>query len=320
MNISLSTAGKKKKGALGYGLNDRKDNNNKKSSSNVFGDDDDDDNNDDDNGFPSSSGNNRKTVNEQIALEQAALRRRAQAALISVEDPSVYDYDGAYASFKNNNNDDTTQKSNKERKSKYISDLLMAAKVRERERDAIYERKVAREQAEEDAKEEYAGKEKFVTKAYKLKLEERKIWAQEQEEKERQEVADDVTKKSAGAAFASFYGNLNKNVSVGGGAQKSDVAAAPPKETLESLDDFDPRLDFLGGFERSTAEDDNVQGPEYNRNTDNIATGTSSFRDPAGEDVQQQKEPQLSMRERREKKVAEARIRYFKRKAAMLDQ
>ena len=286
-----------------------------------------DEDDDDDDGIPSSSGNNRKAVNEQIALEQAALRRRAQAALTSVEDPSVYDYDGAYDSFKinDNNNNDTKQKSNndesaKERKSKYIGDLLKAAKVRERERDAIYERKVAREQAEEDAKEEFAGKEKFVTKAYKRKLEERKKWEQEEEQKEREEAENDVTKKSSGAAFASFYGNLNKNVSVGGAAQESEVAAdskekeESTKETMDSLDDFDPRQGFLGGFERSTAEDKNVvEEPEYNKN--NIDT-----KDLSGEDEQQQKEPQLSMRERREKKIAEARIRYLKRKEAMLDQ
>jgi coiled-coil domain-containing protein 55 len=325
MNISLATSGKKKKGTLGYGLNDRKDNS-KKSSSNVFGDDDDDDHDHDDNGFPSSSGDNRKAVNEQIAMEQAALRRRAQAALTSVEDPSVYDYDGAYDSFKNDNTNDTEQKSNnddstRERKSKYIGDLLKAAKVRERERDAIYERRIAREQAEEDAKEEYAGKEKFVTKAYKRKLEERKRWEQEEEQKEREEAANDVTKKSAGAAFASFYGNLNKNVSVGGAAKESDGVAAvePPTGTLEALDDFDPRQGFLGGFERSTAEDENeLQETMKNANADKSETGTSSFQDPAGVAVQRPKEPQLSMRERRDKKVAEARIRYLQRKEAML--
>jgi coiled-coil domain-containing protein 55 len=320
MNISISAPGKKKKGPSGYGLNERKDND---KSGNVFGDDGDDDDGD---SYPLPGGtNNRKAVNQQIAMEQDALRRRAQASLKSVEDPSVYDYDGAYDSFKNTNPDDSTNpngrhndgQSKGERKSKYIGDLLKAAKSRERERDAIYERKIAREQAEEDIKEEYAGKEKFVTKAYKRKLEERKLWEQEQEEKEREEAANDVTKKSAGAAFASFYGNLNKNVSAGG--TKEVIADAKEKTMgiiVESLDDFDPRRDFLGGFERSTAGDGGDQEQEQIRNN---ASGTSS----SSKDVvmhEQQKEPQLSLRERREKKVAEARIRYLKRKEVTIGQ
>jgi hypothetical protein len=87
---------------------------------------------------------------------------------------------------------------------------------------------------------------------------------------------------------------------------------------LEALDDFDPRQGFLGGFERSTAEDENVlQETMKNANADKSDTGTSSFKDPAGVAVQRPKEPQLSMRERREKTVAEARIRYLQRKGAM---
>ncbi|KAL3909527.1 MAG: hypothetical protein SGILL_008054, partial [Bacillariaceae sp.] len=255
MNISLSGAGKKKKGSssLGFGLNNRSDK--KSASKNVFGDDDEDDENSDDSGDNKETISGRQAVNQQIAKEQAALRKRAQAALATAEDPSMYDYDGAYDSFKPDPEKEkaATDATNKERKSKYIGDLLKAAKVRERERDVIHERKIAREQAEEDAQDEYAGKEKFVTKAYKRKLEERKQWEIEQEEKQREEEENDVTKKSAGAAFAGFYGNFNKNVSVGGQGEEVDHTPVEGKDEskeqgLESLDDFDPRKGFMADF------------------------------------------------------------------------
>ena len=294
-----------------------------KATHNVFGGDDDDDDSNDDGGDTTSNiqQGGRALVNQQIAKEQAALRRRAQAALASVEDPSMYDYDGAYDSFKPNVEKDDAgkdgQSQKEERKSKYIGDLLKAAKVRGRERDAIYERKLAREQEEEDAKEEYQGKEKFITKAYKRKLEERKLWEKEQEEQHQEEKANDVTKKSAGEAFASFYGNLNRNVAVGG-SEKVDTNDGDSEEYKEPLkiddDNFDPRqgrgIGFLGGFERSSHAkfEENQTSDSHQRTDQSNASAT-----------QPEKQPQ-SMREKREKKVAEARIRYLQRKQVVLEQ
>jgi hypothetical protein len=307
MNISLSGKGRKtKKQSIQYGLNPRK-----PASRNVFGGDEDslEDDEDDDNRNSRQSG--RALVNQQIAKEQAALRRRAQAALASAEDSSVYDFDGAYDSFKPK--DDApkkdSHKSNDERKSKYIGDLLKAAKVRDQERDAIFERKIAREQEEEDAKEEYQGKEKFVTKAYKRKLEERKQWEAEEERRSREEEANDVTKKTAGAAFASFYGNLNRNVAAGRGEVVAENVMGLMDDPAEmDDDDFDPRQGsskgFFGDFVLPSQ-------PIFDGNqTSEILNDADQ---PKEED---QKETGMSMRERRAKKIMEARIRYFKRKEA----
>ena len=48
--------------------------------------------------------------------------------------------------------------------------MLKNSKKRGIEREAIYERKIAKEQAEEDALEEYQGKEKFITKGMHILL------------------------------------------------------------------------------------------------------------------------------------------------------
>ena len=311
MNISLSGAGSKKKGgsSLAFGLNSRSKKPASSSGGNVFGDDGDSSDNDSDGDNRGLS--SREVVNKQIAREQAAARRRAQAALAK-ETANVFDYDGAYDSFQPKETAPKEEPKNQERKSKYIGDLLKAAKVRERERDAIYERRNAKEQAIEDANADYRGKEKFVTKSYKRKLQERQQWEAEQERKEREEEANDVTKKKAGSAFAGFYGNLNKSAMT---EQKSDDPPPSPtvekqEETNEAMaldDDFDPRQGFLGGFERSSqAEESNSQ----------LEGNTSSSSQPV-QDETAAKLPKLSMREKRERKVAEARERYLQRKQAI---
>lgn len=168
MNINLS--GSKKKGgkSLGFGLNKRS----KKSKSNVF--DDDDDENSEGGGEASggdqkrSKTDERDAVNREIAAEQEALRNRAKKAMAAASGNELFDYDGAYDSFnpkKNAEKDsEIDEGAPKERKSRYIQDLMKQAEKRNIERDAIYERKVAREQEEEDAQADFRGKEKFVTK------------------------------------------------------------------------------------------------------------------------------------------------------------
>lgn len=317
MNISLSKGSKSKGGSISYGLNNRTGKSTGDpsggggaGSKNVFDNDSDDDGSDDD-----DDGN----VNKQIAREQAAARRRAQAALQSMDDPSIYDYDRAYESFndqnrsKDNGGDvQSAQAKSEPKKSKYIQDLLKSAKVREREREAIYERKVAREQAEEDAQEEYQGKEKFVTKAYKRKLEERKRWDTEQEEKQREEEANDVTKKSANAAFASFYSNLNQ---VQRGADNDDDVTKNAATTSHE-EDFDPRksgggmgMGFLGGFESAGEE---AHRSQKVRDQDAVDAGQEkkSKRPESGVII----DTAATVRQRRAKKVVEARMRYFQRR------
>ena len=321
MNISLSKGSSRSKAggkptSIGYGLNNRNGGGDGGGggSKNVFGGDSDDGSDDDDDGGD---------VNRQIAREQAAARRRAQAALQSMDDPSIYDYDGAYETFNaaDKSKKEQDEKSSEPKKSRYITDLLKAAKTRERERDAIHERKVAREQAEEDAQAEYQGKEKFVTKAYKRKLEERKRWETEQEEKQREEEANDVTKKSANAAFANFYTNLNQ-VQRGEGADTGSKVQKTSRDGGDAAaadDDFDPRrgnahgggMGFLGGFERSSPGED---PSETTTNRDQNTDPAGSHKSDNDKDLTIDIESALTIRQRREKKVAEARARYFQRR------
>lgn len=328
MNISLKGTGKKK-GALGFGLNSRSTATKKAKkpaavSSNVFGDEDDESDGDD--GITSS----RDRVNQQIAKEQAALRERAQAALamssktLDGDKSNIYDYDGAYDSFAvaPDQKKKIAAKEEQERKSKYIGEMLEQSKKRQREREIVTERKIAREQALEDAQEDFAGKEKFVTKAYRRKLEERQAWQAEQDVKEREEQAKDVTKQTgAGAAMATFYGNFGNNISMGGGKSENDAAIKdsedkPANNPLDDDNNFLPGKGggFLAGFESSKPASD---AGENDSSIDNAKMTSLASRE-GHRDVSEQakKEPILTPRQRREQKVAEARIRYMTRKAA----
>jgi coiled-coil domain-containing protein 55 len=168
MNINLSAAASSKKkkdgkNKLSYGLN-------KPKNSNVFGDDDSESDEEKAEGTNPSTSAARSAVNRDIAAEQEALRKRAQQAMANAANDSLYDYDGAYESFKPKNEEEEKQEkaAPEERKSRYIQDLLKQSKKREIEREAILERKIAREQAEEDAQAEYQGKEKFITKGEQI--------------------------------------------------------------------------------------------------------------------------------------------------------
>jgi coiled-coil domain-containing protein 55 len=325
MNINLGNTKKKQtKASIGFGLNSRGAKEAAKKTSNVFDDDDANDSDDPDNNATKDKElSGREQVNQQIAKEQAALRARALAAAAAIKDPSIYDYDGAYDSFQPQG-DDKSKVEVKDRKSRYVSDLLINSKKRERERETIHERKVAREQAEEDAHEDFRGKEKFVTKAYKRKLEERKQWEAKEEEERRTEEENDVTKKTDGAAFGNFYGNFSKNVSLGGtldqtNEDKEKTDDTPMDEFRKApMDDFtkgSSGMDFLDGFAKSDEPGGDEEHANASPHQDKVGEPKSTAKEV---DSKQPPSDGLSIRERREKKVAEARVRYLERRRLML--
>ncbi|OLN86516.1 Nuclear speckle splicing regulatory protein 1-like protein [Colletotrichum chlorophyti] len=127
-----------------------------------------------------------------------ALTSKKHADAAEELDPSVYDYDGVYDSFKPQKK---TAPEDAERKPKYMSSLLAAASVRKRDALIAEEKKIAREREAEG--EEYADKEKFVTEAYRKQQEEnRRI---EEEEKRREE---EEARKNKTGGMSAFYKNL----------------------------------------------------------------------------------------------------------------
>jgi hypothetical protein len=75
--------------------------------------------------------------------------------------------------------------------SKYIAQLKEKAEIRKREQDIIYERKLQKERSKEDHL--FGDKDKFVTSAYRKKLEEQQKWLEEERIRQLREEKEDVS-------------------------------------------------------------------------------------------------------------------------------
>eukprot|EP00978_Attheya_sp_CCMP212_P044982 scaffold329572_cov35-Attheya_sp.AAC.1 len=109
INLSIAAANKsnkKKKGSnqpnIGFGLNSRKATTTSVLQEESSSDDDDD--------AEEKGGTVRTAVNREIAAEQAALRKRAQDAMLSLPSTTeaIFDYDGEYDEFSASHKSTTT--------------------------------------------------------------------------------------------------------------------------------------------------------------------------------------------------------------------
>lgn len=144
------------------------------------------------------------------------------------EDPSVFDYDGVYDDMKVKAVQPRAQ-DREERKPKYIQMLMEKAKQREREHEVVYERKIAKERSKDDHL--FADKDKFVTAAYKRKLQEQAKWLEEERLRELREERDDVTKKTD---ISDFYFSLTKNVAFGGESKSKKAVNHHEQEAVRT--------------------------------------------------------------------------------------
>ncbi|KAI1021414.1 hypothetical protein LB505_000111 [Fusarium chuoi] len=125
-----------------------------------------------------------------------ASRRNAEAA--TEVDASVYEYDSVYDSLKPKKQ---VAKEDQEKQPKYMKNILQAADIRKRDALIAEEKKIAREREAEG--EEFAGKEKFVTEAYRKQQEENKRIEEEERRREEEEA-----KKNKGGGMSAFYRKL----------------------------------------------------------------------------------------------------------------
>jgi len=127
---------------------------------------------------------------------------------ILAEDPHAFDYDAVYDDMKAQEQARKPQEDKgKIKKPKYIKRLMEMAQQRKWDYQNAKDR-LSRKEIEEE-KEIYGQTEKFVTSAYKQKLQEEKRWDEEQKKK----GDEDVTKKKD---LTSFYSNLYHNIAFGG--------------------------------------------------------------------------------------------------------
>lgn len=170
-----------------------------KKKANVFGDDDSED---------------ELTVEQEIARhaarKQADKKTQDIIAAAVAEDARVFDYDSHFDTIQHVREEPKRQEK-LQRQSKYVGALLEKAEERKREQEILTERRLAKEREAEDHL--FGDKEKFVTAAYKKKLEEEKKWKEEQAQREADEEMNAADKIGH---MGDFYRNLlRKNVAFG---------------------------------------------------------------------------------------------------------
>ncbi|KAL8973066.1 MAG: hypothetical protein Q9183_000189 [Haloplaca sp. 2 TL-2023] len=126
-------------------------------------------------------------------------------------DPSIYEYDAVYDSLHagSKSSDDSVSASaaNGAKKPKYMQSLLAAAEVRKRDQLRAKEKMLAKERELEG--DDFAGKEKFVTAAYKRQQEDVRKAEEEEALREREAVE---RQKRQGVGLKGMYKNmLEKN-------------------------------------------------------------------------------------------------------------
>ena len=202
---------------------------------NLFANDEssDEENDDNRNGTMSEAERAKKRHNEEIKRQQEAAQAKGDAEAKEIyekalkEDPNVFAYDDALTDIEKRREATLREKDGEkiERKSRYIAQLKEAADFRKREQDVTYERRLMKEREKED--ELYGDKEKFITSAYRKKLEEDEKWKKEELEREQREKEREVQGKSD---MTSFYANLmNRNVATGGDTATHSRKAPEPK-------------------------------------------------------------------------------------------
>lgn len=129
------------------------------------------------------AGPSKKRAPVTQAAQLSRSERRAQAAAQAI-DQSIFDYDSHYEQMKAAERvaEEAKKKESEERKPKYIESFLASAQTRKLDKLRAEEKMLEREREKEG--DEFEGKEKFVTEAYKRQMEE--VRKAEEEEKARE--------------------------------------------------------------------------------------------------------------------------------------
>eukprot|EP00466_Bigelowiella_natans_P008336 jgi/Bigna1/140491/aug1.56_g15199 len=114
-----------------------------------------------------------------LKYRKQKVKRDRQKAL--AEDPTVFQYDEVFEDIQGKRADKAAaiKKEKRQRKSRYIENLVKKAKEREIEQAIIEERVLLKERERDD--DLYGDKQKYVTGAYKKELKKRELWMKERD-------------------------------------------------------------------------------------------------------------------------------------------
>lgn len=183
------------------------------------------------------------------------------------EDPSIFDYDSHYDAIQESR-DEPKRQEKLARQSRYIEGLLEKAEERKRDQELQFERRLAKEREAENHL--YGDKEKFITSAYRKKLDEDATLRAAQKQQQEEEERNAVEKKGH---MGDFYRNLLKNNVAFGTAtaekQKKQVVNALHREANEKKEVIAEASDDIMPERRATTYKKELKHVERRDNHDN---------------------------------------------------
>ncbi|TFY72679.1 hypothetical protein EVG20_g319 [Dentipellis fragilis] len=152
---------------------------------------------------PTSSSLPKAATNKQLIAQNVQLSKAAKKRMEAEQkaDETVFQYDEVWDNMQHAKlkQKEVKEQESKERKPKYISNLLSTAATRRLDHIRAEEKMIQREREAEG--DEFEGKEAFVTQAYKDQMAE--VRKAEEEERQREELEKKKSGKSTGLAH--FY-------------------------------------------------------------------------------------------------------------------
>lgn len=260
-------------------------------------DDDDEDEDQLYEGKQTSKDLNKKYVNAMIAKEhkKTKTQRQTQMTLQKAieQDSSIMQYDEVYEDVSNaqkaRDEEEKRKELNMTRKDpKYIKGLMKAAAKRNLEGERRYERKSIRERKDEDQM--YEDKEKFITPAYKEKMEKLEEAEAEINRRDALDQLQDVTKQSGVAGFYRHF--LNDNYGNGAKKPKTEApevkkeAVSEPAETEEKEEEQPPPTSSRQRHDSSSSDSSSSGSGSDDVDSDGPNLGSDDDEDNGNDETQ----------------------------------
>lgn len=174
----------------------------------AMDDDDDDDNDANDTAVGDDDAERRALAAKRrvgtVSTSNRITEAHTKEAL--AQDATVFEYDAVFDDMKAQQKQATrAARKDAARQPKYIAQLLAKAEERKRDDELYYEKKLLREQAEEAA--EFGDTEKFITSAYRKRMEENRLWREEKERRDAAIEASSIATSGSTALLANILNN-----------------------------------------------------------------------------------------------------------------
>jgi coiled-coil domain-containing protein 55 len=222
---------------------------------------------DDDDDGPSDAAGAHRRGNAEVARQQAAARDDARARAIHAaalqQDASVFEYDAHHDAHSDARRAKQREADEErvDRKSRYVETLMKRRDEREREDAVLKERRLVREREREDHL--YGDKEKFVTAAYKKKLEKDEQWLAEEKARDDAEARDTAKARESGFGFDAIRRSALESAGGPRAGQKEDANAGTAEltEPSEPTEQEKRKKGNAKGDETTTRADEELVAP-----------------------------------------------------------